>query len=85
MKKSTKIIWIIVLILGIIGLTTGISYYNKLFRNNITEEATEYLFIPTGSSIDDVVRIIKNQNSGLIYLHFNSKTGIIIPVSSIHL
>ncbi len=60
MKKNKKIIWAIVLILCIIGLTTGISYYNKLFKNNIAEEATEYLFIPTGSSIDDVVRIIES-------------------------
>ncbi len=62
MSKTKKIIWSIVIVLGLSGAIMGINLYSKLFKNNISEEAAEYLYIPTGSNIDDVERIIKENN-----------------------
>jgi UPF0755 protein len=62
MSKTKKIIWSIVIVIGLSGAIMGINLYSKLFKNNISEEAAEYLYIPTGSTIDDVERIIKENN-----------------------
>ncbi len=62
MSKTKKIIWSIVIVLGLSGAIMGINLYSKLFKNNISEEAAEFLYIPTGSNIDDVERIIKENN-----------------------
>lgn len=62
MKKNKRIILIIVLIVGIIGFGAGVHFYNTLFSANIQEEADEYLYIPSNSSFEDVVRIIKIKN-----------------------
>lgn len=62
MSKTKKIIWSIIIVLGLSGAIMGINLYSKLFKNNISEEAAEYLYIPTGSNIDDVERIIKENN-----------------------
>ena len=62
MSKTKKIIWSIILVVGLSASIMGINLYSKLFKNNISEDAAEYLYIPTGSSIDDVERIIKENN-----------------------
>ncbi len=62
MSKTKKIIWSIILVVGLSASIMGINLYSKLFKNNISEEAAEYLYIPTGSSIEDVERIIKENN-----------------------
>lgn len=59
MSKTKKIIWSIIIVVGLSGAIMGINLYSKLFKNNVSEEASEYLYIPTGSNIDDVERIIK--------------------------
>lgn len=62
MSKTKKIIWSIILVVGLSASIMGINLYSKLFKNNISEDAAEYLYITTGSSIDDVERIIKENN-----------------------
>lgn len=62
MSKTKKIIWSIIIVIVLSGAIMGINLYSKLFKNNISEDAAEYLYIPTGSSIDDVERIIKENN-----------------------
>jgi UPF0755 protein len=62
MKKNKKIILIILLVLALIGGGTAIHFYNTLFSSNIQKDADEYLYIPTNSSFEDVVRIIKIKN-----------------------
>lgn len=59
MNKTKKLIWSIIIVVLLSGAIFGINLYSKLFKNNISDEASEYLYIPTGSSIDDVERIIK--------------------------
>ncbi len=59
MSKTKKIIWSIIIVVGLSGAIMGINLYSKLFKNNVSKEASEYLYIPTGSNIDDVERIIK--------------------------
>ena len=59
MNKTKKLIWSIIIVVLLSGAILGINLYSKLFKNNISDEASEYLYIPTGSSIDDVERIIK--------------------------
>lgn len=59
MSKTKKIIWSILIVVGLSGAIMGINLYSKLFKNNVSEEASEYLYIPTGYNIDDVERIIK--------------------------
>ena len=49
----------IVLLLVLIG--TGISYYNTYFKANVTSNK-EYLFIKTGSDFEDVYSTIKAEN-----------------------
>lgn len=62
MSKTKKIIWSIIIVIAISGAIMGINLYSKLFKNNIADNAAEYLYIPTGSTIDDVERIIKENN-----------------------
>lgn len=59
MSKTKKIIWSIIIVIALSGAIMGINLYSKLFKNNISEDAVEYLYIPTGSNLDDVDRIIK--------------------------
>lgn len=58
MNKTKKLIWSIIIVVLISGAILGINFYSKLFKNNISDEANEYLYIPTGSDINDVERII---------------------------
>lgn len=62
MKKNRKIIRIIVLIVLLIGGGTALHYYNTLFKTNVTNKEDNYLYIPTNSSFDDVVNIVKSEN-----------------------
>lgn len=62
MSKTKKIIWSIIIVIAISGAIMGINLYSKLFKNNVSENASEYLYIPTGSTINDVERIINENN-----------------------
>jgi UPF0755 protein len=60
-KKVFTIFGIIILFsCGILAL----NFYNSLFKNNISLEGenTSYLYIPTGSSYDDVLQILERRN-----------------------
>lgn len=56
-----KIIFSIFLVLIIAGGIIGYQYYKKIYNPNIQIKDKDYLYIPTGSSFDDVVRIIENK------------------------
>lgn len=60
MNRKKIIIIISVVVLLIFG-TVGLHYYNSLFKNNIADDAYEYLYIPTNSNFEDVVRLIKSE------------------------
>jgi UPF0755 protein len=62
MKKNKKILVIIIMVLMLIGSGTAIHFYNTLFSSNVQKEVDDYLYIPTKSSFEDVVRIIKINN-----------------------
>lgn len=62
MSKTKKIVWSIVIVLLISAAIAGINYYNKLFKGNVSTENVEYLYIPTGSTIDDVVQLLDDNN-----------------------
>jgi UPF0755 protein len=66
-KKSGRRIWKIILaIVGvcvIVGGVFGYSYYKKIYYPNISAGGqNEYLLIPTGSSYEDVLNILKKEN-----------------------
>lgn len=60
MNRKKIIIIISVVVLLIFG-TAGLHYYNSLFKNNIADDANEYLYIPTNSNFEDVVRLVKSE------------------------
>lgn len=62
MKKNKNIIRIILLAMLLIGGGAAIHYYNTLFKSNITDTSDEYLYIPTNSTFDNVVEIVKSEN-----------------------
>lgn len=62
MNKTKKLIWSIIIVVFVSGAILGINLYSKLFKNNISDDASEYLYIPTGSNIEDVERLIKENN-----------------------
>lgn len=62
MKKNKNIIRIIFLAILLIGGGAAIHYYNTLFKSNITDTSDEYLYIPTNSTFEDVVEIVKSEN-----------------------
>lgn len=62
MKKNKNIIRIILLAMLLIGGGAAIHYYNTLFKSNITDTSDEYLYIPTNSTFEDVVEIVKSEN-----------------------
>lgn len=67
MAKKTKVISLILLIFlaaVIIAGYFGRKTYNNIFKSNVTVSETEYLYIPTGSNYDDLIRIL--DNSGFI-------------------
>ncbi|OFX26445.1 MAG: aminodeoxychorismate lyase [Bacteroidetes bacterium GWA2_31_9] len=56
-----KIIFSIFLVLIIAGGIIGYQYYKKIYNPNIQIKDKDYLYIPTGSTFEDVVRIIENK------------------------
>lgn len=62
MKKNKKNIRIILLIIVLIAGSAGLHYYNTLFKSNINDNSEEYLYIPTHSTFDDVINIVKQKN-----------------------
>lgn len=66
-NKSNKISFKAKIFLAILALViivvagTGINYYLKYFKPNVTGN-TEYLYIPTGSDFKDVYSIISSEN-----------------------
>ena len=73
MKKNKKIIIVVLMILLLIGGGTAIHFYNTLFSSNVVKQADEYLYIPSNSTIDDVIRIIKIKNIIQKYPHITRK------------
>lgn len=63
MKKSLKRKYTIlpVIIIIIVGLIIGLNAYKKIYKSNFERE-TYYLYIPTGSTYADVLRIIEQDS-----------------------
>ncbi len=62
MKKNKKIIRIILLVVLLSVGGTALHYYNTLFKSNVTNTEDEYLYIPTNSTFEDVMNIVKSEN-----------------------
>jgi UPF0755 protein len=60
--KSKKIILIASCLLLCIGIFAGYKFYKYFYAPNINVETADFLYIPTGSNVDDVFNILKNQN-----------------------
>ena len=58
---KTKVIFAILALVLIILAGTGINYYLKYFKPNVTGNK-DYLYIPTGSDFKDVYSIISSEN-----------------------
>jgi len=62
-KLFIRVIFIFLLILLISAVSIGYSYYKKIYSVNVRLNLNdEYVCIPTGSSFDDVVRILTQKN-----------------------
>ena len=57
-----KIIVTIVIIILLLGIILGILGYRILYSNNISPQASSFIYIPTSSSFDDVMDILKKEN-----------------------
>ncbi len=63
MKMNKKRIYIILIVCLVLLLGTATNFSLKLFRSNTNKQFEQgYLYIPTGSNLDDVVAIIKAQH-----------------------
>jgi len=51
-----KIILVLVLLAMIVGASIGYSYYNKIYKGNITENG--FLYIPTNTAFDETMELI---------------------------
>ncbi|MBB5645161.1 endolytic transglycosylase MltG [Pedobacter cryoconitis] len=60
-KKSTKFIWAAILILLAVGAFYGLKMYKVYFAPNISGKE-QYLYIKTGSKIDDLYKEIKDKD-----------------------
>ena len=59
---NKKRIYIILIVCLVLLLGTATNFSLKLFRSNTNKQFDQgYLYIPTGSNLDDVVAIIKAQ------------------------
>ncbi len=60
LKSVKRFAWILVAVLGIIVTVMGIIIYRQIFTDNIAAAGNEkeFLYIPTGSTFDDVVGIL---------------------------
>ena len=69
MNKRIKILIASAGFLFILGMTIACFLYQALFSDNIQQQSSAYLYIPTGSSYDDVLaileenKILKNKKS----------------------
>jgi UPF0755 protein len=60
---NKKRIYIILIVCLVLMLSTATNFSLKLFRSNTNKQFDQgYLYIPTGSNLDDVVAIIKAQH-----------------------
>jgi len=59
-----KIFFVLIGITIVAGLVIGYSFYQRIYSDNVslTGKDTTYLFIPTGSTIEDVYRILFDNN-----------------------
>lgn len=58
-----RILWSLVLILAIAAATGAYLFYREFLKPNIrVEKQSQFLYIPTGSNFEDVVRILKEKN-----------------------
>ena len=64
-KKKILITFLVIfLLLLVVGVWIGFKAYNYAFSPNVKAEAETYVYIPTGSSYDNVIEILKA--SGLV-------------------
>lgn len=62
-KLFIKVILFFLLILIVSVAAVGYSYYRKIYSENVRIRLNdEYVYIPTGSTFDDVVRILTKEN-----------------------
>ncbi len=67
-KKSLRVIktvsWSLVIVLAIAAVTGGYLLYRKVYKPNVSitdEKRPRYLCIPTGSGLEDVLRLLSQQ------------------------
>lgn len=63
-KKSlfSKVIIILFILIMLVLGYTSYTYYNKIFKPNININVNdEYIYIPTGSTFEDVLEILKKE------------------------
>jgi UPF0755 protein len=60
-KKSTKIVFIVLILLVIVAGFYGLKQYNIYFSPNISGKET-YLYVKTGATLDDLYKEIKNKD-----------------------
>jgi UPF0755 protein len=63
-KKSlfTKIIVVLAIIFSVVIASMVYNYYQKIYKPNVNiNNKDEYIYIPTGSSFDDVVNILEKE------------------------
>ncbi len=52
-----KIIVVVVLLIGAVGVSIGYSYYNKIYKGNISENG--FLYIPSNATFDETTALLK--------------------------
>jgi UPF0755 protein len=67
LKKNTKILIAIILVIAIIALIYAYSVYKDIFKGNINE--TVYIFVPTGSDYEDLTDSLIASD---VFIDFNS-------------
>ncbi|MGQ9846941.1 MAG: endolytic transglycosylase MltG [Bacteroidales bacterium] len=61
-KVSTKVVLISLSIIVITLASIAYSYYNKIYKQNVRIDLKdEYIYIPTGSTFDDVIQILTKE------------------------
>ena len=63
-KQILRIVWGVVLTLFLIVAIMGVLIYKKIYTPNIfaTKSSTQYLFIPTGTDFEGLVKILDDNN-----------------------
>lgn len=62
MKKKIIIILSIFAFILIAGSTLSYIVYQKIFKTAISQQAPDYLYIPTGTTYEEMLKIIENEN-----------------------